>query len=133
MEIKDEYLIERAESIIAPKKLRHGSAGDVGCALLTDKNNIYTGVCIDAVTGGFCAEHAAVSSMVANGEYRIKKIVAVWKDKKGKSHILPPCGRCREFISQINKKNAETSVIIGKNKKAKLKALLPHPWESIWM
>jgi len=30
---------------------------------------------------GFCAEHTAISSMITKKEYKIKKIVAVWKDK----------------------------------------------------
>ncbi|MCU9602113.1 hypothetical protein OEV75_13000 [Caldibacillus kokeshiiformis] len=46
---------------------------------------------------GFCAEHSAITAMVTAGERKIAKIVAVYED----GSILPPCGRCREFISQI--------------------------------
>ena len=28
---------------------------------------------------GFCAEHSAIAAMITAGEYKIKKIVAVWK------------------------------------------------------
>ena len=97
--------------------------GDVGCTLLTDKGNLYLGVCMDVSWGiGFCAEHAAIAAMVTNGEQKIKKIVAVLEDGK----ILAPCGRCREFINQIHEQNTKTEVIIGKNKVVKLKELLPH-------
>lgn len=52
--------------------------------------------------------------------------MAVWKDKKGDTFVLHPCGRCREFMRQIDKNNMEAEVILGKNKSAKLKELLPY-------
>ena len=101
--------------------------GDVGCALITNKNHVYTGVSIDACCGiGFCAEHSAIAAMVTNREYVIKKIVAV-----GNRKILPPCGRCRELMFEIDPKNYEAQVIIGANKTVKLKNLLPHVWQKV--
>jgi len=101
--------------------------GDVGCALITNKNHVYTGVSIDACCGiGFCAEHGAIAAMVTNREYVIKKIVAV-----GNRKILPPCGRCRELMFEIDPKNYEAQVIIGANKTVKLKNLLPHVWQKV--
>lgn len=100
---------------------------DVGCALITDKGNLYLGVCIDTSSSmGFCAEHNAIGSMITNGEYKIDKIVAVWKNDKDEVHIVSPCGRCREFMMQINKENLETDVIMDKDKTMKLKDLLPY-------
>lgn len=55
---------------------------------------------------GFCAEHAAVADMLKNGEYQIKAVVAV--DSEG--NAVPPCGRCRELISQLSKGNLEAVV-----------------------
>ena len=125
-QITNEELIKKAKSLIKPRKIKHGyKVGDVGCALITEKGNVHVGVCIDAPSGmGFCAEHAAISSMITRGEYIIKKIVAVAEDER----ILPPCGRCREFMNQIHKQNTKTEIIIGKNKVVKLKELLPHSW-----
>ncbi|WP_199315039.1 helix-turn-helix domain-containing protein [Streptomyces cadmiisoli] len=41
---------------------------------------LHSGVCIDTGSGtGFCAEHAAIAAMVAAREYRIAKVVAVWR------------------------------------------------------
>jgi cytidine deaminase len=119
-------LINKARSVIKSRKIKHGYiVGNVGCALLTDKGNVYLGVCMDVSSGiGFCAEHAAIAAMVTQGEHKIKKIVAVSEDGK----ILPPCGRCREFMNQIHEQNKKTKVIIGKNKTVKLKELLPHSW-----
>ncbi|NOX87825.1 MAG: cytidine deaminase [Calditrichaeota bacterium] len=125
--ISDKELIEKALSVVLPHKIKGGFiVGDVGCALLTENDNVYLGVCIDTASGmGFCAEHSAIAAMVTAGEYRIKKIVAVWHD----GSIIPPCGRCREFIRQIHEDNLNTEVIIGRNKVVKLKELLPyHDW-----
>ncbi len=121
----DEQLIQKAKSVVRPKQISDGiSAGDVGCALISGRGNLYLGVSIDAFCGiGFCAEHSAIAAMVTNGEYRIKKIVAVTKEG-----IIPPCGRCREFMSQIDEGNWETDVIIGEGKVVKLRELLPNHW-----
>ena len=122
-----EKLIEQAKSVIRARKNGDFTIGDVGCALITDKSNVYLGVCIDTSSSmGFCAEHNAIGSMVTAGETRIKKIVAVWKDKKKGVFVMHPCGRCREFMRQIDKRNMEAEVILGKNRVAKLKDLLPY-------
>jgi len=120
-------LIEIATSVIKSKKIGSNTSGDVGCALISKKGNIYTGVCIDVMSGiGFCAEHTAIATMITAQEYKIKKIVAVWKNKKGNVHILHPCGRCREFMRQIDPENMEAKVLLGKSRVVKLKKLLPY-------
>ena len=125
--ISDEELIEKARSVLKPRKIKNGSVGDVACALVTDKGNVYLGVSIDACCGiGFCAEHSAIAAMVTHGERVIKKIVAVGKD----GMPLSPCGRCREFMHQIHEENSEADVIVGKNKSVKLKDLLPLPFDA---
>lgn len=122
-----QQLIKLAASVVKVKRMGDSTTGDVGCALLSAKGNIYTGVCIDTMSGmGFCAEHAAIAAMVTAREYRIDTIVAVWKDKKRKAHVLHPCGRCREFMRQIDKRNMEANVILGKERVVKLKELLPY-------
>lgn len=127
MQITNEELIQKAKSIVKPKKMRHGfTTADCGCALVTDKDNIYLGVSIDTSSGmGFCAEHSAIAAMVTNGEFKISKIVAV----SDEGIVLPPCGRCREFMYQINKDNLDTDVIIKTDKVVKLKDLLPFRWD----
>ena len=126
--ISNEELIAKAKSILKPRKINHGfTVGDVGCALITDKGNVYLGVSIDTCCGmGFCAEHSAIAAMVTHGEQIIKKIVAVVED----GTPISPCGRCREFMHQIHEKNIDAEVIIGKNKSIKLKDLLPLPWDA---
>jgi cytidine deaminase len=45
--------------------------------------------------------------MVLEQRYKIKKIVAV----SGDGTVLPPCGRCRELMYEINEDNYETEII----------------------
>jgi len=64
--------------IVKPINVDGRFFADVGCALITDKDNVYLGVCIDTGSGtGFCAEHSAIAAMVTAGEFKIKKLVAV--------------------------------------------------------
>jgi cytidine deaminase len=111
------------------KKYEEDDTGLVGCALLTHKGNIYTGVNLDFDCGiGFCAEHTAIASMITEGESEIKTIIAL----NSEGIIGAPCGRCRELIYQASEKNLETDVIIDKDKKVKLKELLPERWQEKW-
>ncbi len=121
-------LINEAISVVHPKTIGNADMGGVGCALLTNNGNLYYGVCIDTSSGmGFCAEHTAISQMITKEEYVIKKIVAVKKDSNGDIFILPPCGRCREFMRQTNEKNLEeTEIILDIDKSVKLKEILPY-------
>jgi cytidine deaminase len=119
-------LIEKARSVVQPQQVGDRLFGDVGCALLTEGGNLYLGVCIDTGSGtGFCAEHSAIAAMVTAGEYRIKKIVAVWLDGE-EVYVLSPCGRCREFMRQVDPANLDTEVILGSDFSLRLSELLPY-------
>ena len=121
----DKALIEKAKVLVGKKKVSGGVIKEVGSALLTKEEKIFTGVSLDLGCGiGFCAEHSAIANMISHSnETEIKTIVA-FGDK-----IMYPCGRCREMIELINKRNRDnTEVIISKNKKVKLKELLPGEW-----
>lgn len=118
-------LIEAAEGVRRVVRLRKDfTAGAVGAALRTAAGKIHTGICLDVACGvGFCAEHSAIAEMLKHGETQIDSIVAV--DRDG---IVPPCGRCRELMSQISKANTETEVILDTDSVVPLKDLLPHYW-----
>lgn len=123
---EDKELIEKAKVLINPKKVDGGEIKEVGSALCTKEGKIFTGANMDLYTGvGFCAERSAMSNMISHSdETEIKTIVAF-----GFGKIMPPCGSCREMMQLINKKNRKnTYVIISKDKKVKLKELLPHSW-----
>ena len=122
-------LIRAAENVLRPHRVGDRLFGDVAAALETTSGHRYLGVCIDTGSGtGFCAEHAAIAAMVTAGEYQIARIVAVWRDEQGRLYVLPPCGRCREFIRQIDPVNLDTEVVLGLNQSALLRDLLP-VWE----
>lgn len=117
-----------AEQKVKPRDLSDGcSVASVACALVTDKGHVYVGVCIDAVCGmGFCSEHAAIAQMITNEESRIMAIVSVGSGGK----VLPSCGRCREFMYQVNHENLETDVLVDEDTVVKLKELLPYRYAS---
>lgn len=124
--IDDKDLILKAMEVVNPRRLSPTvEVGGVGCALVTDKGNIYVGACIDtSCSMGFCAEHNAIGNMVTNGESKIISIVAVNWEKK----VLAPCGRCRELIYQLDPYNTETRVILKNEVVKRLKELLPEHW-----
>ncbi len=132
----NEELIRKATAVIRERENEDYLIGDVGCALETDKGNVYLGVCIDTMSSmGFCAEHNAIGSMVTAGESRIKKIVAVSKSPRRPegAYILAPCGRCREFMYRINKDNLDAEVVLSETQTVPLRELLPHAdsWEKV--
>ena len=115
-----------AQNTIQHLTLEHdGECGQVGCALESESGNIYTGINIDlACNLGFCAEQTAIADMLKHGEMKIKRLIAVYKN----GNILPPCGRCREFMIQVNKDNLNTLIILPDFKEIPLKELLPELW-----
>lgn len=118
----------KAKSVLNYRQLSDcADAGDVGAAILTDKGNVYVGTCISTTCGmGFCAEHAAAAAMITAKENKIVKVIAV--DTEGR--ILPPCGRCREFLSQIGEDNLDAEVMVKEGVIVKLIDLLPYDWRS---
>jgi cytidine deaminase len=132
--MKNDELIDKAESVINRQTINGRLHGDVGAALVSEKGNIYAGVCVDTSGWGLCAERSAIAAMITAGEYRVKTIVAVWREDKaidpnGKLHVLSPCGYCRQFMRDINEDNLETDVILSRDEAVKLKDLLPyHEW-----
>ena len=104
-------------------------AGGVASAILTDKGNVYTGVCIDtACTLGMCAERNAIANMITNGENKIVKLVCVMQD----GSVGSPCGACREYLMQLDKNSGDIEILIDleSNKFIKLSELVPDWWGS---
>ena len=121
-----ERLYDCAKKAVNPKKISEQiCSGGVGAAVVSNKGNIYTGVCIDTDCSlGMCAERNAISTMITNGEFEVKMVVAV--DKKG--NVLPPCGACREFMMQL-RHSQETEVLIdNKGTTVRLTELMPYSY-----
>ena len=124
----NEELIQKARGVLNKHTTEDGRLdGDVGAAVLGENDQVYTGVCVDTASWGLCAERGALAAMISDGKYKFKKIAAVWEDDKtGKLHVLPPCGVCREFMRQIDQKNMEADIVLGKTESKSLKELIPH-------
>jgi hypothetical protein len=71
----------------------------------SDFNSLYDRIHPDAH-----AEMAALCAMVATGHRDPEVIVAIHRDGGGAFELFPPCGRCRELISDFD---LDTWVIVG--------------------
>ena len=117
----DRLLITKAFELARKRKSRITRVASV---LRTTNGRMFQGVNIEAQGSppcSMCAEYAAIGTMVSEGERRIDTIVAV----NGHKHaILPPCGKCRQMISEFG----DPYVILklrGRLIKAKLSQLYP--------
>lgn len=92
------------EAIAAADRLYIPGVQEVGAALRTASGQIFAGIHFETATGfaTICGEVAAICCMVAAGQREIAIIAAVWRDPAGNHYLLPPCGRCREVISDFN-------------------------------
>ena len=68
----------------------------VGCALLSDNNQIFLGCNIEsaAYPSTMCAERVAIYSAIAQGVTKFKAIAVVSKEG------AKPCGPCRQIIHE---------------------------------
>lgn len=123
-------LITLADASRAPHEVAGRMQATVGAALETPDGARYTGVCLDLPSGlGACAEYAAVAAMVADRHHRVTRIVAVRADADGALRVLPPCGRCRELLRQVDPQNLDTEVVLSRDRSRPLRDLLPlHDW-----
>ena len=122
-------LYNAAKKALNPRKVSSIiEAGGVSAAIEAESGKIYVGVCVDgACTLGICAERNAIFNMITNGEYKVKKIIAI--NSEGK--VIPPCGACRELMSQLmpgDYKNIEIMLDYEKCKIVTLGNLTPEWW-----
>jgi cytidine deaminase len=121
-------LYDSAVAVKSPRRLSPlMEIGSVGAAVLSNRGNIYTGICIDtACSMGMCAERNAIANMLTNGENMLTKVVAVMPD--GSSGT--PCGVCREFMLQLGNgaKDIEILLSLEPLKVVKLGDQLPDWW-----
>jgi len=96
---EDMELIGKAKELIRKRRSKRSS---VGAALRTKNGRVFRGVNIEvegSAPCSICAEYVAIGTMVAEGEDEIEAIVAV-SSGRGYS-VIPPCGKCREFIGEF--------------------------------
>ncbi len=124
-------IIERAAALLRPHQTDQGRLmGDVGAVVISVSGKVYGGVCVDTASWGLCAERSAMAAMITGGEYRLAKVVAVWRDPgNGALTVLPPCGVCREFMRQVDQANLAAEIVLGRAQSVSLADLLPaHEW-----
>ena len=92
-------LYNEAKRALNPRKVSDMvEAGGVAAAIEAGSGKIYVGVCVDtSCTLGICAERNAIFNMITNGESGLRRVLAI--NSKGKA--LPPCGACRELMTQL--------------------------------
>ena len=98
----DRVLVDIA--IETAKKLYLNNKHEVASALKTASGETYTGIHIESSLGWpcVCGEVSAMCKMVSDGRRDLDTIVAIWQNEKEQHFVLPPCGRCRELISDFN-------------------------------
>lgn len=98
----------------------------VGAALLTKDGTTYQGANIETSSYSLtiCAERTALFTAILEGERKFEAI-AVAGDTED---YLPPCGACRQVLSDLCGGNLDVILVNkkGKSKKLKLKDLLPY-------
>jgi len=131
--LKTEKLNENDKKII--KELKDNckysyspySGFKVSALLVTKSGKKYRGVNIENASygGTVCAERVAIFKAVSEGETEFEEIYLYVEDKSGNHPIVPPCGICRQVMSEFSKDMKV--VMIGENEKkeGKVKELLP--------
>ena len=90
----------------------------VGAAILTETGKIYHGCNVENASfgGSICAErNAATTAIAEEGKVRFKAIaIASTSDEPA-----PPCGICRQFLSEFTDTNAPVYLVSEKSGKIK--------------
>ena len=95
---KDIELVKVARELIRGR-FKEGSH-HIGAALRTAAGDLFLGIHVEGHVGrvAVCAEAIAIGNAAIAGDTEIDTIVAV----NGEGGIVPPCGMCRELISDYS-------------------------------
>ena len=88
----------------------------VGAAILADDGKIYTGCNIEnaSYSPTNCAERTAIFKAISEGVTKFKKIAVVGGPNGNLENYCPPCGVCRQVISEFA--DEEFELILGTSK-----------------
>ncbi len=92
---KDRLLVQAAIEVVTKnyREERH----TVGAAVLCPSGKMYSGVNVESVGYGPCAEPIAIGAAISRGEKEIVTMVAVQGGTTG-FPVIPPCGNCRQLL-----------------------------------
>jgi len=101
----------------------------VGAALLSSDGEVFAGANVENSSFGLtnCAERSALFAAVSQGKRQFDKIAIVGGKNGETSDFCPPCGACRQALSEFSK-DGSLRVILFNGKKEKeltLASLLP--------
>ena len=105
----------------------------VGAALLTEDGRAFVGCNIEnaAYPAGICAERVVIGNAVSSGAKDFVKIAIVGGKNGLITDCCPPCGICRQVLSEFCGENFEILLYDGKRIKSyRLKELLHHNFGS---
>ncbi|MBR6740745.1 MAG: cytidine deaminase [Clostridia bacterium] len=107
----------------------------VGAALLTADGRVYTGANIESVSFSptVCAERVAFFTAVHAGERDFSAIAVVGgKADQDVNDFCPPCGVCRQVMTEFCKRDFTVLLSDGKNiREFTLEAILPESFSSV--
>ena len=117
---EDKQLIEMTAKLLKKKKWKYSC---VGSAVKAKDGKIYMGLNIEnegSSPCSVCAEYPAIGAAYVAGNEKVDTVVAVLYYNK-KFSVIPPCGRCRQFLTAFG----NPWVIVSRHYKVRLKDLLP--------
>ncbi len=127
-------LCEAAEAEYHPEEVSPFIyAHHVVAALEAGDGRIFTGFCIEGCSGviALCAERVAGLNMYAQtGQTVVKRMVAFRDAYPCGGGSGMPCGACREFFMQLDRKNGDMEILedYASRRTVKLRELLPNWW-----
>ena len=121
---KDLELLKSAQIAIGSNYDAASFSHTVGAAVRCANGRIYTGINVYSVHS-ICAEHVALGSAMTAGERDFISIVAV-RGEKGEE-IIPPCGNCRQILSEYA---PDCEVMLSEDSKVPVRELLPYAYIS---
>ena len=85
----------------------------VGAAVLCEDGSVFTGCNVENASygGTICAERTAAVKAVSFGYTRFEAVAIVGGPAAGKMISCPPCGICRQFLSEFC--GEDTPIYIG--------------------
>ena len=126
----DHELIELAKKALENSYSPY-SKFKVGAALLCKDGTVFSGCNVENASFGAtnCAERTAIFSAVANGHRDFSKIAIVGTSDGNINQFTPPCGMCRQVLSEFCGEDFNIILFNGKNIKTfTMNEILPYPF-----
>ncbi len=116
---------------IAARRMAYApySGCQVGAALLSTDGTVYTGCNVENASYGatLCAERTALAKAVSEGAREFRMLAIAGGKGEGIDGGFPPCGICRQALSELCPPTLTVLVVTGDNRytEYRLSDLLP--------